>query len=207
MRWTATTLKPRERRALILGAAVAALLLGYVYGAEPLLAARGETQARIEAVRARVDRYELLLARRDRLEQETRDLEARHAALRERLLTGPTPALAAAQLQGMVKAEAGAAAVAIDRMVVERPVVSGRIAEVPVHVTLKGEIKELSALIRRIERHRLTLAIPELTIRVQDPKDPRDLVVDLVVAGYLVLPEPPPAGERQTTAPQEGSPR
>lgn len=192
---------------MLAGALIAAGILGYVYGAEPLLAARAETRAQLEAARARVDRYEQLLARRDRLEQEARDLEARHAALRARLLTGPTPALAAAQLQGIGKAEAREAALAVERMVVERPVVSGRIAEVPVHVTLKGEIQEVSALIRRIEQHRLALAIPELTIQVQDPKNPKDLVVDLVVAGYLILPEPHPAGQGQGPAPQEGSPQ
>lgn len=197
-RWT---LKPRERRVVLVGAVIASLILGYVYGVEPLLKARADTRTRLQAARLRVDRYELLLARRDRVEQEVRDLEAKSAALRDRLLPGPTPPLAAAQLQGIVKAEAQQAALAVQRITVERPALTGRIAEVPVHLTLKGEIGQVSAFIRRIEQHRLALSIPELTIQVQDPKNPRELIVDLVLAGHLILPEESPPAGRPTTNP------
>ena len=194
-------LKSRERRIVLGGAIVAAVLLGYVYGVEPLVKSRQETRVQLQSARLRVDRYEQLLSRRDRLAQEARDLEERSAALRERLLPGPTPTLAAAQLQGMVKAEAQRSALALQRMAVERPASAGRIAEVPVRVTLKGEIQQVSSFIKGIEQHRLALSIPELTIQVQDPKNPKDLIVDLVVAGYLIVPEEAPSIGRLATTP------
>jgi len=182
-------LKPRERRIAIAGALIAAVVLGYVYGVEPLLKSREETRAQLQAARLRVDRYEQLLLRKARLAAEGKELEERGAALRERLLPGPTPTLAAAQLQDMVKAEARRSALTLQRMAVERPALTGQITEVPVHLTLKGEIQQASSFIRGVDQHRLALTIPEITIQVQDPKSPKDLIVDLVVAGYLVMPE------------------
>ncbi len=194
-------LKPREQRIVLGGAIVAAVLLGYVYGVEPLAKSRQETRVQLQSARLRVDRYEQLLSRRDRLAQEARDLEERSAALRERLLPGPTPTLAAAQLQGTVKAEAQRSALALQRTAVERPASAGRIAEVPVRVTLRGEIQQVSSFIKGIEQHRLALSIPELTIQVQDPKNPKDLTVDLVVAGYVIVPEEAPSIGRPATTP------
>jgi hypothetical protein len=148
-----------------------------------------------------VDRYEQLLALRDRLEQDKRDIEARTATLRERVLAGPTPTLAAAQLQGAVKAEAQRLGLGVQRIVVERPALTGRVAEIPVHVTLKGEIRQISLFLKGIEQHRLAFSIPEFTIQVQDPKNPRDLIVELVVAGYLIQPEEGASPRRPVTTP------
>lgn len=194
-------LKPRERRVVLAGALIAAVVLGYVYGVEPLLRNRQETRAQLQAARLRVDRYEQLLLRKARLAEERKELEGRAAALRERLLPGPTPTLAAAQLQGVVKAEARQSALVLQRITMERPALTGRIAEIPVHLTLKGEIQQVSSFVRRVEQHRLALSIPELTIQVQDSKNPQDLIVDLVVAGYLILPGEVPTEGRSATAP------
>lgn len=192
-------LKPRERRVVLAGALIAAVVLGYIYGLEPLLKSREETRAQLQAARLRVDRYEQLLLRKARLAEEGKELEGRGAALRERLLPGPTPTLAAAQLQDVVKAEARRSALTLQRMAVERPALTGQITEVPVHLTLKGEIQQVSSFMKGVEQHRLALTIPELTIQVQDPKNPKDLIVDLVVAGYLVMPEGTSSARRPAT--------
>ncbi len=198
MNWV---LKPRERRVVIAGALIALVVLGYVYGVEPLLKSREETRAQLQTARLRVDRYEQLLLRKARLAEEGKELEGRGAALRERLLPGPTSTLAAAQLQDMVKAEARRSALTLQRVAVERPASSGQITEVPVRLTLKGEIHQASSFIRGVEQHRLALTIPELTIQVQDPRNPKDLIVDLVVTGYLLLSEESPSARRPATTP------
>jgi len=193
-------LEPRERRVVLGGVIVAALVLGYVYAVEPMVRSREETRAQLHAAQLRMDRYEQLVARRDRLEQDKRAVEARGVTLRERLLTGPTPTLAAAQLQGAVKAEAQRLALAVQRIVVERPAFTGQVAEIPVHLTLKGEIRQISSFLKGIEQHRLAFSIPELTIQVQDSRNPKELIVDVVVAGYLVQSEAG-ASKRPVTTP------
>lgn len=192
-----TGLKPRERRVLLWGGLFAALILAYVYGVEPLLAAREETRRQLQSARQRVERYERLLTRQARLAEEAQAIEAKVAELRERMLPGPTPTLAAAQLQGAVKESARGAGLTVQRVSVERPLTVSKIAEVPVRMTMKGEIRQLSGFLRMIEGHHLLLSMPELAIQVQDPKDPRELIVDLTVSGYLLLPDgaPPLATE------------
>lgn len=190
------------------GGALALLILAYVYGLEPLRDARQETRTQLEAARLRAGRYEQLLARRDRLGQDLADLGRRREALRGRLLQGPTPAIAAAELQEIVKAQASQVNLVVQRMSVERPSATDRVTDVPIRVNLKGEIRPVSALIKQLEQHRLALSIPELTIQVQDPKNPQDLMIDLVVAGYLVLPEEASPTKRPgATAAKEGSSR
>lgn len=203
------TFAPRERRVALAGLAVAALVLGYVYGVEPLLGARQATRTQLEAARLRAGRSRQLLTRRAQLEQDASDLEGRRAALTERLLRGPTPALAAAELQEIVKGEARQANLVVQRLAVERPVTTDRITEVAVRLTLQGELRPVTAFLRQLEQHPLALSIPELTLQVQDPKNPKDLMVDLAVAGYLVAAEEiPPTGRPATAATAtEGAPR
>lgn len=203
------TFAPREWRVALGGLAVAALVLGYVYGVEPLLGARQATRTQLEAARLRASQSQQLLARRARLEQDAKDLEGRRAALTERLLRGPTPALAAAELQEIVKGEARQANLVVQRLAVERPATTDRITEVAVRLMLKGELRPVTVFVRQLEQHRLALSIPELALQVQDPKNPQDLIVDLVVAGYLVAAEEtPPTGRPATAATAtEGPPR
>lgn len=186
--------KPRERRVLLWGSAAAALVVLYTYAVEPLVAWREVTRVELETVRRRIEQYDQLVRRRERLAVEGREAQEALAAFRDRLLAGPTPTLAAAQLQGVAKAEARAAGLVLQRVEVERPATTAPLAEVPVRMAFTGEVGQLVTFLGRIEQHRLALSIPELTIRVKDPAAPRQLVVDMVISG-LLLPADGPVEE------------
>src|SRR6266511_3061243 len=97
------TLQPRERRLLILGAIVAAGVLGYMYVIEPLQARHERVQVLVAAREELLARQLRLVMRRDRYAQERDTLQAEIAERRKRLLPGDKPPLAASELQKLVK--------------------------------------------------------------------------------------------------------
>src|SRR5712692_3422645 len=100
------SLKSRERRLLVAGAIVAAIVLGYLYGVEPLLDHHDRVQSQIAAREQLLARHQRLIARRDRLLEEREALQAEIRQRRGRLLPGDKPPLAASELQKLVKSTA-----------------------------------------------------------------------------------------------------
>ncbi len=197
--------RPRERRVLLWGSAGAAIVLLYTYAVEPLRDWREVTRVELETVRRRIEQYDQLLGRRERLAVEGKEAQEALAAFRDRLLTGPTLTLAAAQLQGVAKEEARAAGLVLQRVEVERPAITAPLAEVPVRLAFTGEVGQLVTFLGRIEQHRLALSIPELTIRVKDPEAPRQLIVDVVISGLLLPSGGPAEGPAQEGLPVQRS--
>src|SRR5882672_12196959 len=97
------TLSRRERG--LVGLAVGGLLVAavYLYAVEPLVA-RNRELAELAPVReATLDARRRLIAQRPRLTQELASAQQGFEAQAARLLPGPTPPLAASQLQKLVK--------------------------------------------------------------------------------------------------------
>jgi Type II secretion system (T2SS), protein M subtype b len=152
------TLRPRERRLLLLGAIVAAVVIGYMYLVEPLIARHERVVTLIAAREELLGRHERLLARRERYTQERQTLSAEIAERRARLLQGDKPPLAASELQKLIKSTAQDAGVEVRSERVLPTTDRGRYTEVPVQ---------------------------DLKLRVVSVGAPREILATLAVAGYI----------------------
>lgn len=88
-------------------------------------------------------------------------------ALRQRLLTGSTPALAASNLQALLQGYADASRVSLDRVdLVADPGVAGDQGPptIPVRLSAQGDIYGLSGLLSRLEYGEKLLAVDELSV-------------------------------------------
>src|SRR3989442_2636047 len=97
------TLSQRERG--LIGLAVGGLLVAavYLYAIEPLVAKNRELAELAPVREATLDARRRLIAQRPRLTQELASAQQGFEAQAARLLPGPTPPLAASQLQKLVK--------------------------------------------------------------------------------------------------------
>jgi type II secretory pathway component PulM len=193
------TLDPRERAVVGVGAAVAVIVGAYLFIAEPLMTRAREADASAPVREATLERRRLLIAQRPRLTEELAEVRARLGAESARLLRGPTPPLAASELQKLVKDQLAGSRVEVRSERVLPPADRQGLQEVAIEMTVVGSIRETVSALERLERADRLLALTGIKVRVVAVAQPRELLTTLTVAGYL-LPGPAPGGEARTEA-------
>ena len=179
------TLSRRER--VIVGAgAVVALVVGYLLLLEPLLTRARDAEALVPAREATLERRRLLVSQRPRLAEELAAVSERLESEAARLLRGPTPPLAASELQKLLKELLPAAGVEVRSERVLPPVDQQGLQEIGIELTLVGSIRDTVTALARLERTDRLLALKDVRIRVVAPGQPRDLLTTLTVVGYLL---------------------
>ena len=158
---------------------------------EPLLGRARTVDAVVPAREATLERRRLLVSQRPRLVQELAAVNERLETESARLLRGPTPPLAASELQKLVKDLLPAGSVPGSRLEIrsERvlaPADHQGLQEIGIELTLVGSIRDIVAALARLERNDRLLALKDVKIRVVAPGQPRELLATLTVAGYLL---------------------
>ena len=193
----------RERSLIGLAIVVAVSFLGYVYMIEPLQQWRRAGAELIPNREALLERRRLLVAQRPTLAAQIAEADKRIGAVAPRWLKGPTPPLAASELQTLVKSlsEQAGAEVRSERILplVER----GGLQEVPIEITVASGLREAVRLLYDLEHTAKILTVQDVKVRVVAVGQPRDLLTTFIVSGYL-LPSAatPTAGESPSGSPR-----
>jgi len=180
------TLSLRERVIVGAGAVVALAVGGYLLLVEPLLARARDAEARVPAREAALERRRLLVAQGPRLAEEMAAVTERLETESARLLRGPTPPLAAAELQKLVKELLPPGGVEVRSERVLPPADHQGLQEIGLELTFVGSIRDTVAALTRLERTDRLLGLRDVKIRVVAPGQPRELLTTLTVAGYLL---------------------
>lgn len=202
-------LSTRERGLVAVAVLAAVVIGGYIYVVEPLRQ-RNAQQAELIPVReAKLERRRLLIGQRAALTAELSEADKRVAAESARLLQGPTPPLAASELQKLVKDLAATVGVEVRSERVLPTVDRSGLVEVPIEITVAGGIRESVNLLNRIEQTPKLLTLQDFKMRAVSLGQPRDLLTTLTVSGYLLgAPAPARTGDRPSAEPgKAGVPR
>jgi Type II secretion system (T2SS), protein M subtype b len=193
----------RERTLIGLSVVVAVLLLGYLYVFEPLQdwkRAGGDLIPTREAV---LERRRLLVGQGPTLKAGIEQVNKQLDAYGQRWLKGPTPPLAASELQTLVKglAEQAGAEVRSERIL---PLLDrGGLQEVPIEITVASGLRETVRLLYDLEHTTKILTVQDVKVRLVAVGQARDLLTTFVVSGYLVPGgATPTAGESAPTTPR-----
>jgi hypothetical protein len=162
-------LSRRERRVVTAGALVSTLALLAAWVLLPFVGRWQDREAAIEAKQSQLVRLRQLVE----AEAATRQLlSARLRArteLRERLLTGATPALAASDLQALLQGYADGSRVTLTRVdLVAQPGAADDkgLPAIPVRLSAHSDVHGLSDLLSRLQYGEKLLVIDELTVNV-----------------------------------------
>ncbi|HSL50061.1 MAG TPA: type II secretion system protein GspM [Candidatus Deferrimicrobiaceae bacterium] len=178
-------LSVRERMVVGAGAAVALVVGGYLFLVEPLVTRARAVEAAVPAREAALERRRLLVSRRPRLTEELASVTARLEVESARLLRGPTPPLAAAELQKVIKdLLPGGVEIRSERVLA--PSALEGLQEIGIELALVGSIRDTVGALGRLERADRLLALRDVKIRLVAPAQPRDLLTTVTVAGYLL---------------------
>jgi len=193
----------RERSLIGLAIVAGIGILGYIYLFEPL---RDWKRAGAELIPTRetvLQRRRLLVAQQPALLAELAQTNKSLEAVAPRWLKGPTPPLAASELQTLVKslAEQAGAEMRSERILplVER----GGLQEVPIEITVASGLREVIRLLYDLEHTTKILTVQDVKVRVVAVGQARDLLTTFTVSGYL-LPgaATPTAGESSPGSPR-----
>jgi len=141
---------------------------------------------------------------REQVLQQKRDLIARRAAitadlqatstrfdkLAEGFLTSATPAVAASELQKIVKDMAAQAKTEVRSERILPPADRGELLEIPVEIAVSCEIRQLVDLLARLDESQKLLPVQDLKVRVVNLSQPKELLVTLTISGFI-LPSAP----------------
>ena len=202
-------LSPRDRRVLLLGGAVIALLLLFTRGlpawrrwsagsraaAERQLGREADARASLRALRATVDSAE---ARRDRL-----------GRLAAALLDGESSAAAGATLASILTGAAARAGVRLGSVQVQPDTAAaGTFTRVAVRADATGDLQGVTELLRYLEGVPELLAVREISLTQPDaggaPDRPESLQLELVVQGLALVRAP--AADSAPRPPSPSSP-
>jgi type II secretory pathway component PulM len=179
-------LSQRERTIVLAGAAVLAVVLIWLFVVSPLLdrnsAAQDLVPERQRALTRRLD----LLARRGEITSELEATNARVDRLAARLLTAAAPAVAASELQKLVKDMAAEATTEIRSERILPPEERGELLEIPVEIAVSAEIRQLVDLLAKVEGSQKLLTVKDLRVRVVNVSQPKELLATLTVSGFIL---------------------
>jgi Type II secretion system (T2SS), protein M subtype b len=192
----------RERAIVAGGAAVALLLGGHLLVVEPLLRRARAVEATVPVREAALERRRMLVAERPRLVEELAAATARLEAESARLLRGPTPPLAAAELQKTIRGVLPPGTVEVRSERVLPPAGLDELQEIGVELALVGGVRETVAALARLEGADRLLVIRDVRIRVMAAGPPGGLLTTVIVSGFL---RTGPASSRSPGVPRDTS--
>jgi Tfp pilus assembly protein PilO len=183
-------LSRREQLLVWLAVITAAVLGVWLYVVEPI---REHNRSAAELVPAReqvLQQRRELIGRQAAISAELQATMKRFDKLSEGFLTAGTPAVAASELQKIVKDMAAQARTEVRSERILPPADHGELLEIPVEIAVSCEIRQLVDLLARLDNAPKILPVQELKIRVVNLTQPKDLLVTLTVSGFLLQAAP-----------------
>jgi len=192
----------RERSIIGFAIVVGVLILGYLYVFEPIQQWKQDGADLVPTREAVLERRRLLVAQRANITAEIEKSNKRIEAASARWLKGPTPPLAASELQTLIKGLAEQASVEVRSERILPLVDRSGLQEVPIEITVASGLRETVRLLYDLQHTTKILTLQDVKVRVIAVGQPRDLLTTFIVSGYLLPGAPTPAGEPRTGAPK-----
>ncbi len=179
-------LSRRERTVIAAGVLVGILLGGWSFVVEPILESNRRAGELVPAREQMLEKRRDLIARRGVIEAELRSLTERLNAVSDRFLTSATPAVAASELQKLVKEMAAQANTEVRSERILPPAERGELLEIPVEIAVSGEVRQLVDLLARLDGAPKLLTVQDFRLRVVNVSQPKELLATLTLSGYIL---------------------
>jgi len=179
-------LSRRERTVIAAGVLVGILLGGWSFVVEPILESNRRAGELVPAREQMLEKRRDLIARKGVIEAELRSLTERLNAVSARFLTSATPAVAASELQKLVKEMAAQANTEVRSERILPPAERGELLEIPVEIAVSGEVRQLVDLLARLDGAPKLLTVQDFRLRVVNVSQPKELLATLTLSGYIL---------------------
>jgi Tfp pilus assembly protein PilO len=133
--------------------------------------------------------YERIIAGRAEVEKQLAQVKKKQTQLNAKLLTGSTPSLAAADMQKMLEKIAATHDLEMKSVKVQDGEKQGDLLTIPLEIRLQTDLERTRKFLADIEKSQKYLIVPSLKISVQNQRDPKEVIVTMVVTGFFMKEE------------------
>ena len=184
----------RDKKFLIAGIVFMVCYMLVFYVAEPIYKKQAKTDDKIKIKVQFIQKYYEVLNQKSYYQEKEKANQSTHVSLARKFFKEKQPGLAAASLQKLVESFSSGT-VTIERTKVNKPKYIEGMLAVPIEISVRSNLKNLSLFLMRIENHEKFLIIEELRLRRINKTDPEDLQIRLMITGFI-----------QELEPQDGKP-
>ena len=183
------TISQRDKKVLIAGIVFVVCYMLVFYVAEPIYKKQAKTDDKIKIKVQFIQKYYEVLNQKSYYQEKEKANQSTHVSLARRFFQEKQPGLAAASLQKLVESFSSGTVV-IERTKVNKLKYIEGILAVPIEISVRSSLKNLSLFLMRIENHEKFLIIEELRLRRINKTDPEDLQTRLMITGFIQELEP-----------------
>jgi len=176
-----------QRRILFLLIGIVAVILVISFGILPLIEAKKKAGEEISLKKRALLRYEQFLQNRKAIEEELARTSKEYEGIQQKLLSGETPQLGAANLQEIVKRLSEKNGIGIRSVRILEPKEMNVYLKVSLHVDFNpiSSILSLGQFMYDIEHHEKELMISEMDFLVFNPRMPNNVQGSLIITGLM----------------------
>jgi hypothetical protein len=179
--------KLSQRRIFFLLIGIVAVILLISFGFLPLIEAKKRAGEEIALKKRALLRYEQFLQNREAIEEELARTSKEYEGIQQKLLSGETPQLGAANLQEIVKRLSEKNGIGIRSVRILEPKEMNVYLKVSLHVDFNpiSSLLGLGQFIYDIEHHEKELMISEMDFLVFNPRMPSNVQGSLIITGLM----------------------
>ncbi len=180
----------RDRKFLVAGGAAILLFLVINYIIIPFIESEREIRESTEQKEMTLQKFEKIIAGRGEVEKQLAQVKRKHSQLNAKLLTGSTPSLAAAEMQKMLEKISASHDLELKSVKVQDGEKQGDLLTIPLEIRLQTDLERTRKFLADIEKNQKYLIVPSLKISVQNQREPKEVIVTMVVTGFFMKVEP-----------------
>ena len=176
-----------QRRILFLLIGIVAIVLVISFGLLPLIEAKKKAEEEIVLKKRALSGYEQFLQNRKAIEEELGRTSKEYEGIQQKLLSGETPQLGAANLQEIVKRLSEKNGIGIRSVRILEPKEMNVYLKVSLHVDFNpiSSMSGLGQFMYDIEHHEKELMISEMDFLVFNPRMPSNVQGSLMITGLM----------------------
>jgi Tfp pilus assembly protein PilO len=179
----------RDKKFLTVGAVALLLYLVVNYVVMPFLEREREIREGTEQKEVTLEKFEKIIAGRAEVEKQLVQVKRKQTQLNSKLLTGSTPSLAAAEMQKMLEKISATHDLELKSVKVQDGEKQGDLLTIPLEIRLQTDLDRTRKFLADIEKNQKYLIVPSLKISVQNQRDPKEVIVTMVVTGFFMKEE------------------
>jgi Tfp pilus assembly protein PilO len=179
----------RDKKFLTIGAVALLLFLVVNYVIMPFMESEREIREGTEQKEVTLEKFEKIIAGRAEVEKQLAQLKKKQTQMNAKLLTGSTPSLAAADMQKMLEKISGTHDLELKSVKVQDGEKQGDLLTIPLEIRLQTDLERTRKFLADIEKNQKYLIVPSLKISVQNQRDPKEVIVTMVVTGFFMKEE------------------
>jgi hypothetical protein len=179
--------KISQRKILFLMIGIVVVILLISYGVLPLIEAKKKAGEEIALKKKALLKYEQFLQNRNAIEEELARTSKEYERIQQKLLSGETPQLGAANLQEIVKRLSEKNGIGIRSVRILEPKEMNVYLKVSLHVDFNpiSSMAGLGQFIYDVEHHEKELMISEMDLLVFNPRMPTNVQGSMTITGLM----------------------